>query len=257
MQPSGSLKVVQERLSLRERTTAVLRNAILTMRFKPGERLVERQLCVETGVSRTCVRESMRHLEAEGLVRREHNKGIFVASITTAEAAEIYEVRRILETKMLEKMIVGVDLKVVADIAAALRKAEAVMDQPTNYVSAIGELIASLWSGYGNGVAQQLLRSMFDRISYIRVVLGFSTTPEQKSETIRILTGVLEAIERRDVAAAQERYAHYLSRAEATAVGIIEAAKASQIADSSLATSLTPKLRPGRRRPPLADGVGP
>jgi len=47
----------------------VLRNAIITGRFKPGERLIERQLCEWTNVSRTSVREGLcRHLESEGLV---------------------------------------------------------------------------------------------------------------------------------------------------------------------------------------------
>lgn len=141
MNVEPSLRVVQDKVSLRERTTAVLRSAILTMRFKPGERLVERQLCLETGVSRTCIRESMRHLEAEGLVRREHNKGVFVSSITVTEASEIYEVRRILEAKMLEKMIRRLDSDIVGRLEAALRRAEGCIGSPIEYVSAIGDLI--------------------------------------------------------------------------------------------------------------------
>ena len=155
-QPS-SLKVVQDTLSLRDRTTAVLRNAILTMQFKPGQRIIERQLCVETGVSRTCIRESMRHLEAEGLVRREHNRGIFVSSITPTEAAEIYEVRKILEPKMMEKMIGNIDPRFVQTMKAELRRAESCITLPMEYVAAIGDVIKILWSGYNNDTAKNLL----------------------------------------------------------------------------------------------------
>jgi len=220
-QPS-SLKVVQDTLSLRDRTTAVLRNAILTMRFKPGQRIVERQLCVETGVSRTCIRESMRHLEAEGLVRREHNKGIFVSSITPAEAAEIYEVRMILEPKMMEKMIGNIDPRFVQTMRTALRQAESRITAPMEYVAAIGDVIRILWSGYDNDTAKKLLSSIFDRISYIRVILSLSTTAEQKIETIKILEAVTDAISLRDTTSAQERYIHYLSRARDTVIQIIE-----------------------------------
>jgi GntR family transcriptional regulator, trigonelline degradation regulator len=220
-QPS-SLKVVQDTLSLRDRTTAVLRNAILTMRFKPGQRIVERQLCIETGVSRTCIRESMRHLEAEGLVRREHNKGIFVSSITPTEAAEIYEVRKILEPKMMEKMIGNIDPQFGQTMKTALRRAESCITMPMEYVAAIGDVIKILWSGYNNDTAKNLLSSIFDRISYIRIILSFSTTAEQKIDTIKILEGVIDAIDRRDTVAAQERYIHYLSRAEYTVIQIIE-----------------------------------
>lgn len=222
MPQTSSLKVVQDTLSLRDRTTAVLRNAILTMRFKPGQRIVERQLCIETGVSRTCIRESMRHLEAEGLVRREHNKGIFVSSITPTEAAEIYEVRKILEPKMMEKMIDNIDPQFGQIMKTALRRAESRITMPMEYVAAIGDVIKILWSGYNNDTAKNLLSSIFDRISYIRIILSFSTTTEQKIETIKILEGVIDAICCRDTVAAQERYIRYLSRAEYTVIQIIE-----------------------------------
>lgn len=59
-----SLKVVQDAPTLRELTTAKLRQAILELRFRPGQHLVERDLCERTGVSRSCIREALRHLEA-------------------------------------------------------------------------------------------------------------------------------------------------------------------------------------------------
>ncbi len=222
MLPTSSLKVVQDTLSLRDRTTVVLRNAILTMRFKPGQRIVERQLCVETGVSRTCIRESMRHLEAEGLVRREHNRGIFVSSITPREAAEIYEVRKILETQMMKKMVGNIDPQFIQTMRIALRRAESCMLLPMEYVAAVGDLIKILWSSYDNDTANSLLSSLFDRISYIRIVLSFSTTVEQKIETIKILESVIDAISCGDTVAAQKRYIYYLSRAQRTVIDIIE-----------------------------------
>jgi DNA-binding GntR family transcriptional regulator len=78
-------------------TADKLREAIFTMHFKPNDRLVERDLCDQTGVSRTCVREALRHLESEGLVERRSNKGLYVTAITPVEAQQIYEVRGALE----------------------------------------------------------------------------------------------------------------------------------------------------------------
>ena len=65
-----AIKVVKETPNLRELTTEALRNAILSMHFKPNQKLVERTLCEQTGVSRTCVREALQHLVSEGLVER-------------------------------------------------------------------------------------------------------------------------------------------------------------------------------------------
>ena len=54
--------------TLRQLALEKMREAILTMKFRPGERLVERALCERLGVSRSVVREVLRHLESEGLV---------------------------------------------------------------------------------------------------------------------------------------------------------------------------------------------
>ena len=51
-------------------------------------------------MSRSSAREALRHLEAEGLVERRGNRGLFVASITPDEARQIYEVRAAIEPEM-------------------------------------------------------------------------------------------------------------------------------------------------------------
>src|SRR6516165_8469146 len=96
----GDLRVDRDALTLRELTTGKLRDAILSLRFKPGEHLVERVLCEQTGVSRSCMREALQHLESEGLIERRGGRGLFVASVTTEEARQIYEVRAALEPEI-------------------------------------------------------------------------------------------------------------------------------------------------------------
>src|SRR3979411_474083 len=57
---NSPIKVTLEPTGLREKTTQVLREAILNLHFRPGQKLVERALCEGTGVSRTCIREALR-----------------------------------------------------------------------------------------------------------------------------------------------------------------------------------------------------
>ena len=63
---------------LREQVLEVLRQAILDFRFKPGQRLIERELIEQIGVSRTTIREVLRELAAEGLVTTIPQKGAIV-----------------------------------------------------------------------------------------------------------------------------------------------------------------------------------
>ncbi len=69
---------------------------MLSGRFKPGERLIERELCDMMGVSRTAVREALRQLESEGLVENIAKRGPIVARITRTDAISIYEMRGVI-----------------------------------------------------------------------------------------------------------------------------------------------------------------
>jgi DNA-binding GntR family transcriptional regulator len=73
-----------------------LRDAILTGRMRPNERLVEAELAVHLEVSRTPVRESLKKLAAEGLVIS-RRRGWIVREHTGDEIREIYEARSALE----------------------------------------------------------------------------------------------------------------------------------------------------------------
>src|SRR5580698_7752568 len=83
--------------TLRQQVIEGLRLCITDLTFRPGDRLIERELCEMLGVSRTLIREALSQLVAEGLVQIIPHKGPIVAVITKEEAKGLYEVRAVLE----------------------------------------------------------------------------------------------------------------------------------------------------------------
>ncbi len=83
--------------SLREIVFETIRSAIVHGELKPGERLMEVQLAEELGVSRTPVRESIRKLELEGLVKMVPRKGAYVTPMSVTDLVEMMEIRGALE----------------------------------------------------------------------------------------------------------------------------------------------------------------
>ena len=75
----------------------LLRRAIADGEYVPGIKLVERELALKYGVGRTAVRDALRHLAAERIVVLTENRGARVRELDYAEAADIYEVRAVLE----------------------------------------------------------------------------------------------------------------------------------------------------------------
>lgn len=86
-----------QELSLSGRVFHKLRGDILKGKYKENDELREVTLGKELGVSRTPVREALRQLELEGLVRIIPNKGAYVTGISQKDVKDIYIIRSMLE----------------------------------------------------------------------------------------------------------------------------------------------------------------
>lgn len=83
--------------TLRDRVVATLRESIVSGRIPPGTRLSEPSLARELRVSRGPIREAIRELAAEGLVRIESRIGTFVTRPEAREIAEAFAIKAVLE----------------------------------------------------------------------------------------------------------------------------------------------------------------
>ena len=83
--------------AVRERVRTQLRERIATGVLRPGDRLVERQLAEDLGVSRAPVREAIRGLEADGLVVAQSPRRVVVRQFSRIDVEELFDVREALE----------------------------------------------------------------------------------------------------------------------------------------------------------------
>ncbi len=80
-----------------DRVAEALRDLVAEGALVPGTRLPEDATSVSLGVSRNTLREAFRLLVREGLLHHELHRGVFVRSLTTADVADVYRFRRVLE----------------------------------------------------------------------------------------------------------------------------------------------------------------
>jgi len=78
---------------------------IATGELKPGQRIFEKRICELKGVSRIPVREALRLLQAQGVVRTEPNRGTYVTAFTADEMHEMFELRLAVERIALRRII--------------------------------------------------------------------------------------------------------------------------------------------------------
>jgi DNA-binding GntR family transcriptional regulator len=83
--------------TMRDITYDAIREAILSGRFLPGQRLVADELAQEFGTSRMPVREALQRLENAGLVSSTPHRGAVVNELSEQEIVEVYHIRAVLE----------------------------------------------------------------------------------------------------------------------------------------------------------------
>jgi DNA-binding GntR family transcriptional regulator len=93
-----------------------LRAAIYDGRLPCGMAIRQQELATLFGVSRMPVREALRQLEAQGLLKVVHHKGAVVAPLINHDSAETYALRMLLECEALR---LSVPLLEEADFAFA------------------------------------------------------------------------------------------------------------------------------------------
>ena len=87
-----------DRNSLGVQVFREIEKAILDGVYATGDSLIELKLSAELGVSRTPVREALRQLELEGLVKTIPNKGAVVIGVSEKDIEDIYNIRMVLES---------------------------------------------------------------------------------------------------------------------------------------------------------------
>jgi GntR family transcriptional regulator, gluconate operon transcriptional repressor len=126
-----SLPPLDARRSLAEDAVELLRHEILSGRFRQGEHLVETKIAEQLGVSRGPVREAFKLLRAEGLVKEEPRRGMFVVSLSARDAREIYELRAAIEGRAAHLLAASGDAGKIRELSrlnAAIERAEAAND---------------------------------------------------------------------------------------------------------------------------------
>jgi len=218
-----SLRVRRQAAPVRQQTQEKLRQAILEGRFLPGERLIERELCELTGVSRTSVREALRQLEAEGLVKILPYKGPVVAEITVEDARHIYQVRAALEGLAGRLFAMRASDEEVEELADAVEQLAVAYESGDikQMLQAKTEFYQILLTGSGNPLARSMLQSLHDRVNYLRITS--LSSPGRPHASLAEIRRIVEAIRSRDPEKAWAACVEHVYNAEAEAVKALQA----------------------------------
>jgi DNA-binding GntR family transcriptional regulator len=142
--------------------TSRIREAIVTRRFLPNERLIEEDLVNVFDANRSAIRLAIARLEQEGLVIREANRGARVRLLSPAEAIEITEARAVLESLIARHAAVKITPPQVAQLKAKLVQLRKIMKSRdlVRYASENMEFHRMIVDIAGHSTAAKMLESL-------------------------------------------------------------------------------------------------
>lgn len=150
-----------------ERAYATLLREIQDGGLAPGTVLAEVEQATRLGVSRTPLREALRRLAADGLVRQASPRVTVVAGIDAADIRSLFDVRRALEETGARLAARHGDPAAFAELATAFADTDADAD-PDAYYALIARFDAALDAATGNGYLTAALKIVRTHLVRVR-----------------------------------------------------------------------------------------
>jgi DNA-binding GntR family transcriptional regulator len=199
-----------------------LREAIMSGNLKPGQRLVERELCEMMGVSRPSIREALRLLEADGLVNTVPHRGPMVSTISLEEARQLYAARAVLEGFAGRECARLHDPAVVRKIGEALTRLKVALAESDMIavLEAKTDFYAALIGGCQNAFIERMLKPLHDRITLLRITS--MSHPKRVNKSLREVTAIWRAIQSGDEDLAERCCVDHIKAAAVAALDMIE-----------------------------------
>lgn len=182
-----------------------IKRRILGGEFAPGARLREIEVAELLALGRTPVREALKRIQDEGLLRQEPGRGLVVAVMDQQEVGELYAMREALEST-------AASLAAHHATEAEILNMEAILfEQDGDPVAQNLRFHEAIYSAAHNRYLNRLLRSLTDT-TYL---LGRSTlaSPVRAEAALREHADIVAAIRKRDSQGAAEAARHHIHQA--------------------------------------------
>ena len=191
-----------------------LSQAIFTGEIPSGARLVESELALQKGVSRTPVREALQRLVSEGLVYSIPRTGYFVEGMSEYEIQDLFDVRMAIETlaaKWAATRITSEELDNLESNVTRLKQALRIRNE-AEIVTADREFHEIIYWASGSRILNEISKVIALHILKFRIMAIL--VPEIGERVLDCHREIFQAMQSRDVKKAEAAVASHLRMAQ-------------------------------------------
>jgi DNA-binding GntR family transcriptional regulator len=200
-----------------------LYDSIITNKLSPGQAIVEQEISDLLGVSRTPIREALKQLTAERLVRHIPARGTFVEEMSTQDVEELFEIRMIFEETALKWAIDKITDGELDEMERALNSLNDDVAQPEDFYC-IDRKLHDLILRYGrNRRMIEFLDNVNSQLERLRRISAMTPKRLEKSKIEHL--EILCAIKERNLEKAVGALHSHLKNVEKSTLDVCEQAR--------------------------------
>jgi DNA-binding GntR family transcriptional regulator len=188
-----------------------IKDAILSLQYRPGEKLSEVRLVKHLGVGRSPLRTALARLASEGWLRVLPQSGTFVSELSAADVLELAQIRLLLEphtARLAASRIAPEEIERLQGQAASL-KAKGLSGRFAEFAELDDRIHSSIHRAAGNARIADILRNLHDQIHWVRV--STATLPGRVEQSMHEMEIILRALKRRDAAGAERAMRRHIA----------------------------------------------
>jgi DNA-binding GntR family transcriptional regulator len=201
-------------LTIKDQVYNIIKENILSERYRPGEKVNEVLLAKELGVSRSPVRSAINELVGEGLLESKPHHYVRVRKLTEKEILDVYELRLLVEQFAIEKAVETLDEAMIKELEKFAKEFKncCTYDQLLEYVELDNRFHTYLIDHTGNRLVIEMFGRIGAMIAPFRVISLKSK--ERFKESIGEHVGMIEALCSRDAKGAAKTCRTHLTLAK-------------------------------------------
>ena len=158
--------------NLEDQVYKIIKDKIIWHEIKMGERIIDKKLAEELGVSRSMVRQVLTILAKEELLTIVPRNGFYVREITRKEIEEIYNIRKLLEAYATELAVLKISSRDITEVEEVFKKAKRDLekDEVKSFIETDVKLHKLLIDNCGNKYLKRTINEYNDRYAFYRIV---------------------------------------------------------------------------------------
>jgi GntR family transcriptional regulator, trigonelline degradation regulator len=227
---------------------SLLRSDIMSGNLRPGQKLIEADLCDQMAISRPSLREALRVLEADKLIELVPNRGPSVARLGEQEIEEIHDVWSMLTGEGVYRFAGVATAKDISNLnrMVARLKLASRLDNHLEILASTNAIFNTILMKCGNNLLVEMVYSLVSRINFLRAQ---SLLDDQwRHRCIEEIEEMIAAIRSNKPSAARRAVRNHISSACKTAKQIMLLPKRVGTARSKIFQANTAQVKSRRQR---------